>query len=80
MIPYLILINAISLLLMLTDKRHAQQHNCRIPEAVLFGTAMLGGSIGGVIGMFGFRHKTRRPLFVIGFPVLMILHVFFLLQ
>lgn len=70
---YLILINALALLLMHRDKRKARQHQWRIPETVLLCTALLGGSIGGMIGMAAFRHKTKKPKFYLGFPMIFIL-------
>lgn len=70
---YLILINALALLLMHWDKRKAKRHQWRIPEAVLLGSALLGGSLGGMIGMAAFHHKTRKPKFYIGFPLIFIL-------
>ena len=72
---YLILINALALLLMRADKQKARRRQWRIPEALLFGAALLGGSAGGVLGMLLFAHKTRKPLFSIGLPVLLILHI-----
>jgi len=71
---YLLLINALTLLLMHADKKKARRRLWRIPEAVLFGTALLGGSLGGTLGMLFFRHKTKKPLFAIGFPVLLLFH------
>lgn len=70
---YLILINALALLLMHWDKRKARKHQWRIPEAVLLGTAALGGSLGGMIGMAAFHHKTKKPKFYIGFPLIFVL-------
>ena len=75
---YLFTINAIAFLLMLLDKQKAKHHRYRIPEAVLMGVAALGGSLGGTAGMLLFRHKTKHPLFFIGLPVLLILHLWFL--
>lgn len=72
---YLILINAAAFLLMLSDKRKARRHQWRTPEAVLFGVALIGGSFGGTFGMLLFRHKTKHPLFSIGFPVLFLIHL-----
>ena len=72
---YLLLINALACLLMLIDKKKAQHHRWRIPEKVLLTTALLGGSLGGCLGMFLFRHKTRNPAFSIGLPVLFFLHL-----
>lgn len=72
-VPYLILINAFTLFLMHSDKKRAQKHRWRIPEAVLIFVCLLGGSPGGILGMLFFRHKTRKPLFCIGIPVIAIL-------
>lgn len=81
MLPYLLLINAVSLLLMLQDKRNAMRKGPRVPELILLGSAVLGGSIGAVLGMFFFRHKTRKPLFSVGLPLTLLVQVgvFFLI-
>lgn len=60
---YLIIINALALVLMQRDKNQAIKHRRRIPEKVLIGTAFIGGSLGILSGMFLFRHKTRHLLF-----------------
>ncbi len=72
-VSYLLIINAVGLLLMLADKRKAVKNQWRIPEATLLGTALLGGSLGCYIGMKRFRHKTRKPRFSVGLPVIIIL-------
>lgn len=54
---------------MLADKRKAIKNAWRIPEATLMGIALIGGSLGCLIGMRIFRHKTRHPKFSIGLPV-----------
>ena len=75
LIIYLLIINAVSFLLMLIDKRKAQKNRYRIPEAVLMGVSALGGSLGGLTGMYTVRHKTRKPLFFIGIPVILALQI-----
>ena len=75
---YLILINATGLLLMLADKRRAVKKRWRIPEATLLFVAVIGGSLGGLIGMYLFRHKTRHLKFSAGLPVILILQVLLL--
>ena len=75
LIIYLLIINAVSFLLMLIDKRKAQKNRYRIPEAVLMSAAALGGSLGGLAGMYTVRHKTRKPLFFIGIPVILVLQI-----
>ena len=72
---YLILINAIGLLLMLADKSKAKKGSYRIPEKVLLGFCFLGGSLGGTLGMYLFRHKTQKPAFAMGFPATLCLHI-----
>jgi len=72
---YLLLINAASFLLMLSDKRRAKKKRWRIPEAILMGIAAIGGSLGSWIGMYLFRHKTKHPKFTVGIPLFLIVHI-----
>lgn len=67
---YLLIINALGLLIMLADKEKAKKHRWRIPESTLLTVAALGGSIGCYAGMRLFHHKTRKPKFSIGIPVI----------
>jgi len=75
MILYLIPVNALALLLMTWDKLQAKKHRRRIPEALLLGVALLGGSPGAGLAMVLLPHKTRKPLFSIGIPVMLMIHV-----
>lgn len=72
---YLFLVNAAGLLFMLADKHRARKKQWRIPEATLMGIAAMGGSIGALLGMYAFRHKTRHPKFYIGIPVLLVIQL-----
>lgn len=72
---YLLLINVAGLIFMLADKRKAIRGAWRIPEATLMGIAAIGGSLGSLLGMYLFRHKTRHPKFTVGVPVLLAIHV-----
>lgn len=72
---YLIIVNAIAFLLMLADKRKAKKKQWRIPERVLFGSAIVGGSIGAILGMYTFRHKTKHTSFTVGMPFILALQV-----
>lgn len=81
LVCYLAGINAAGLLLTGIDKRRAKRHAYRIPEATLFLIAIAGGSIGCIIGMYVFRHKTKHPSFVVGMPLILaaeLLMAFFL--
>ena len=72
---YLLLINAAAFLLMLVDKIKAKKNRWRIPERPLFGSALLGGSIGALLGMYTFRHKTKHLSFTLGMPAILIAQV-----
>ena len=65
---YLLLVNAVSFLLMLIDKQKAIHNRWRISETTLLFSAILGGSIGSLLGMYLFRHKTKHLKFSIGVP------------
>ena len=70
----LIIINIITLFAYGLDKLKAVNHWWRIPEWVLLGLATAGGSVGAYLGMMVFRHKTLKPLFRFGVPVMIIVH------
>ena len=72
---YLLLINAAAFLLMLADKIRARKKRWRIPERTLIGSALLGGSIGALLGMYTFRHKTRHLKFTLGVPAILIAQI-----
>ncbi len=76
-IIYLIVINLITFLSMYIDKRKAKYGKWRIPEQTLLILAIIGGSIGGIVGMYTFRHKTKKLRFTIIFPLILILQVVF---
>lgn len=77
---YLEAVNLIAFLLMGIDKRRAIRGRRRIPEATLLLSAVLGGGIGALAGMLLFRHKTRKPRFTVGIPVILAMQIgFFLL-
>ena len=75
LIAYIVLINILGLFSMGIDKRRAMKRQWRIPERSLFILAALGGSIGILVGMYLFRHKTRHLSFAIGIPVILILQL-----
>ena len=75
---YLLLINAIAFVLMLADKHKARKNRWRIPERTLIGSAVLGGGIGALLGMYTFRHKTRHLKFTLGIPAILAIQLFLL--
>ena len=72
---FLIFINVLGFVLMGIDKQKARHKKWRIPEKTLFLAAILGGSIGSILGMQIFRHKTRHTAFVIGMPCILIIQI-----
>lgn len=72
---YLAAVNILLCLLMGLDKLFAKLQKRRIPEKTLFLLAIIGGGLGGTLGMYSFRHKTRHTAFAIGFPALAILQI-----
>ncbi|MGN1271214.1 MAG: DUF1294 domain-containing protein [Clostridia bacterium] len=74
-IMYVIIINLIAFLAMYIDKRRAKKGRWRIKESTLFTLVLLGGGIGGIAGMYVFRHKTQKMQFVIGFPAILITEI-----
>lgn len=69
LILILTVMSAVLFLTMGADKSRAKSHCRRIPEARLFLLALLGGAVGGTLGMWVFRHKTRHWYFAFGFPL-----------
>ena len=54
------------------DKRKARRGAWRIPEKTLFLLPLLGGSVGALLGMKVFRHKTKHWYFVWGIPIILL--------
>lgn len=72
---YFLILNIIGFAMMGIDKRKAIKGAFRIPEATLFIVALIGGSMGSILGMYTFRHKTRKRRFVYGMPLILILQI-----
>lgn len=72
---YLILINIIGLVVIFIDKKRAKSGHWRIKESTLLFLAAIGGSLGVLVSMKVFHHKTKKPKFYIGIPLIIILQV-----
>ena len=68
---YLLIINALGFLLMLVDKWKARKNRWRVRESTLLLIAALGGSVGSLLGMYLFRHKTLHLKFTLGIPLML---------
>ena len=69
-IIYVIVVNVTAFLMYGIDKWNARKGLRRIPEKTLLGIAAVGGSVGAYAAMQSFRHKTRKPKFYIGVPLI----------
>lgn len=76
---YLEIVNLAAFVLMGIDKHRARTGRWRVPEATLILSAVLGGGIGALAGMLLFRHKTRKPKFTVGIPIIMAMQLAFFL-
>ena len=72
---YFVLINLISFVMYYIDKKRAKKHKWRISENALILSCVFGGSIGGLLGMKIFHHKTKHKKFTIGVPVILIVQI-----
>lgn len=68
---YLIIVNVIAYVLMRIDKKRSRRRGARrIPEKLLLGISVIGGSIGAMIAMYTLHHKTRHRRFRYGIPAI----------
>ena len=74
-IIYLLIINVLGFLAMGFDKWKAKRGRWRIPEDSLFMFTILGGGIGTIVGIYTFRHKTKKIKFTVGMPLILILEI-----
>ncbi len=75
LIAYGLFINLLAFIMMYSDKRKAIKRVYRISEKTLFFVAIIGGSIGSILGMYLFRHKTKHRYFTIGMPLILIIQL-----
>ena len=74
-IYYFIIINFISFIFFAIDKLKAIKKKNRIKNITLFTLSILGGSIGSLLGMYLFRHKTKTWYYIYGIPSILILQI-----
>lgn len=72
---YIIVINLLAFIIMWWDKHEAKLGDWRVSEKFLFILVILGGGIGGIAGMYVFRHKTKKWYFKYGFPAILIAEI-----
>ena len=74
-IIYLAIVNIAAFILFGADKTKAQKGAWRISEKALFLSALIGGSVGAILGMFLFHHKTRHWYFRWGLPLILAVQI-----
>ncbi len=74
LIYYELIVNLLAFVLFGVDKYKAKRGQWRISEWRLMLLSLFGGGAGALCGMYVWRHKTQHKLFVIGVPLLVILH------
>lgn len=72
---YILAINLVTFITFGIDKYKAKYHRWRVSEQMLLCLALLGGTIGAIIAMRLFHHKTKKPRFIAGVPVILILQI-----
>ena len=71
----LLAVNVVTFLVYGWDKQCARKDWWRIPERVLLGLALLGGSLGALLGMKAFRHKTKHRKFTVLVPLFLVMQI-----
>ena len=80
MINYLIIINIISFIIMGLDKLFAIKNKRRISENTLLFLSIIGGVFRTTLGMIIFKHKIRKPKFLILIPIILILTIYLIIK
>jgi uncharacterized membrane protein YsdA (DUF1294 family) len=75
LLAYLTVVNIVSFSLMRLDKKRSRDQKYRISEKQLFAWVTIGGSLGGFMGMYVFKHKTKHPQFKFGFSLILFFHL-----
>ena len=74
-ILYLGVINLVTFIVFAIDKANARANRSRIRIVTLLGLSFAGGSVGGLISMYLFRHKTQKDYFTVGMPLIIVTQI-----
>lgn len=72
---YLAVVNILTIIVFGVDKMNAKSNRQRVRIVTLLGLAFIGGSLGALIGMYGFHHKTKKAYFTVGVPLILLMQV-----
>ena len=74
-IAYFLLVNIVAFIAFGVDKFKAKKNRSRIPEFTLLLLAAIGGSVGALLGIKVFRHKTLHAKFKFGVPAILVVQI-----
>ena len=69
------IMNLVTFIVFAIDKTNARANRSRIKIVTLLGLSFAGGSVGGLISMYLFRHKTQKDYFTVGMPLIIVMQV-----
>ena len=72
---YLAVVNILTIIVFGVDKMNAKSNRQRVRIVTLLGLAFIGGSVGALIGMYRFHHKTKKAYFTVGVPLILLMQV-----
>lgn len=72
---YLAVVNILTIIVFGVDKMNAKSNRQRVRIVTFLGLAFIGGSVGALIGMYGFHHKTKKAYFTVGVPLILLMQV-----
>lgn len=72
---YLFVVNLIAFILFAIDKYKSKKSKWRISERTLIVISLIGGSVGALMSMKAFRHKTKHKKFTIGVPFILVAQI-----
>ena len=72
---YLLIVNIVAFLLYGVDKLKAKKGKWRVRERLLLGMAVVGGSLGALLGVKVWHHKTMHKKFRFGMPVIVVIQL-----
>lgn len=75
LLVWLAAVNVVTFAVYGIDKAKAKRGAWRVPERTLFLLPLLGGSLGALLGMKVFHHKTKHWYFVWGIPLILLAQI-----
>lgn len=72
---YLVIVNVAAFCMYGMDKSAAIKQKQRVPNKVLLGIAVIGGSVGALAGMYTFRHKTKKWYYTVTVPAILLIQI-----